>query len=279
MILLVDIGNTRVKWARLNGAAPGPQSAAVHAGWSVDDFIDTVLNTGGRPRRVLIGNVAGGQIADVARAAVVRACGIEPEIIRTAAAAAGVRNAYADPTKLGVDRWLALIAARALEPGAACVVDVGTAMTIDGLDARGQHLGGVIVPGPELMVSSLLRNTSDLAAFSREGSTSAALFADNTLGAIRQGVVHALAALIARAAETMRQTLGVGPALLLTGGDADRLQAAIGVPYRSVPDLVLHGLAVLARVSPGDGPGGERADASAPPTDDSHADRGRRSGR
>lgn len=246
MMLLLDVGNTRLKWARLEDGVLGAQSAAAHAGWTSDEFIRNVLMRGGRPTRALVGNVAGGRLAEMLRSAIANVCGIQAEFVRTSAQAGGVRNAYPDPTKLGVDRWLALLGARALERGAACVVDVGTAMTIDGLDASGQHLGGVIVPGPELMIGSLLRSTSDLAALSREGKASRTLFADNTLGAIRQGSVHALAALVVRAVETMRDSLGDCPALLVTGGDADQVQDAIGLPIRLVPDLVLRGLAVLA---------------------------------
>jgi type III pantothenate kinase len=119
-------------------------------------------------------------------------------------------------------------------------------MTIDGLDASGQHLGGVIVPGPDLMVSSLLKNTSDIAQRAASGQARDELFADNTLGAIQQGAVQALAALIERAAETLRKQLGQAPVLLLTGGASGRIQAAMHTAGREIPDLVLRGLAVVA---------------------------------
>jgi type III pantothenate kinase len=119
--------------------------------------------------------------------------------------------------------------------------------TIDGVAADGRHLGGVIVPGPDLMVASLLKNTSDIAQRAQQGDTNDGLFADNTLGAIRQGAEHALGALIERAVGMMRRTMGEMPQLLVTGGASDRVEKAIGLPYRAVPDLVLQGLAVLAR--------------------------------
>ena len=123
---------------------------------------------------------------------------VHPEFVESGATAGGVRSAYAEPAKLGVDRWMAMIGARTMDPRTACVVSIGTAMTIDGLDGAGRHLGGVIVPGPDLMVGSLLRNTSEIARRAEQGSVGAKLLADNTLGAITQGATHALAALSAR---------------------------------------------------------------------------------
>jgi type III pantothenate kinase len=247
--LLIDIGNTRIKWARLVGNDLAEQSAAVHAEWTREDFIQHVLNSGPRAERVLIANVGGQRMGELARAALAHAWQIEPQFVHSLAQQAGIRNAYPEPAKLGVDRWLAMLGARALEPRPLCVVSVGTAMTIDGLDGAGRHLGGVIVPGPQLMVTSLLRNTSDIAQRAIGGRAGDALFADNTLGAIQQGAVQALAALVERALETMRRELGESPVLLLTGGASGRIRPAIQAPGREIADLVLRGLAVVAAQS------------------------------
>jgi type III pantothenate kinase len=246
MTLLVDIGNTRIKWARLAGTTLSEQSAAPHAGWTADTFVESILDSGPRAGRVLIGNVGGARMAAVAREALSKAWSIEPEFIASTKAAGGVRSSYPEPAKLGVDRWLAMIGARSLERGAVCVVSVGTAMTIDGLDASGRHLGGVIVPGPELMVSSLLKNTSEIARRAQQGTTSDRLFADNTLGAIHQGAEHALAALIERSVQSIASEVAQSPKLLLTGGGAARVAKAVHLSHQVILDLVLRGLAVLA---------------------------------
>ena len=246
MLLLIDIGNTRIKWARLVDGRIGEQSAAVHANWTSDDFIQQVLNSGPRAERVFIANVGGKRMGDLAQAAIAQAWQSEPRFVHSPAAQAGIRNAYPEPAKLGVDRWLAMLGGRSLEARPLCVVSVGTAMTIDGLDANGQHLGGVIVPGPDLMVSSLLKNTSDIAQRAASGQARDELFADNTLGAIQQGAVQALAALVDRAQETLEKQLGQAPALLLTGGASSRIHGAIHFAGREIPDLVLRGLAVVA---------------------------------
>lgn len=246
MALLIDVGNTRIKWARFEDGVLQPQSAAPHADWSVQTFVDTILQRGTRSDRVLVSNVAGARMADVVRTAVVQTWQIEAQFVTSTPMAGGIRNAYSQPAKLGVDRWLAMIGAHALEHGPVCVVSVGTAMTIDAVAADGNHLGGVIVPGPDLMIGSLLTNTSDIAQRAQQGSTGNGLFADNTLGAIRQGAEQALGALVERAVGAMRRTLNETPKVLVTGGASDRVEKTLGVPYRLVPDLVLQGLAVLA---------------------------------
>jgi len=246
MLLLIDIGNTRIKWARADAQGLGEQSAAVHANWTEQDFVQQVLAAGPKAERVLIANVGGKRMGDLAQAALLQQWQLQAQFMQSPAAGAGLRNAYPEPAKLGVDRWMAMLGGRSLEAGPICVVSVGTAMTIDGLDASGRHLGGVIVPGPDLMVSSLLKNTSEIAQRAATGRTQEQLFADNTLGAIQQGAVQALAALVDRAVETMRDQLGHAPALLLTGGASARLRGAIRSPGKEVPDLVLRGLCVAA---------------------------------
>lgn len=246
MLLLIDIGNTRIKWARADAQGLGEQSAAVHANWAEQDFVQQVLDTAARAERVVIANVGGKRMGDLVQAALLRHWQLQPQFMHSPAAGAGLRNAYPEPAKLGIDRWMAMLGARSLEAGPICVVSVGTAMTIDGVDTSGQHLGGVIVPGPDLMVSSLLKNTSDIAQRAATGRTQQQLFADNTLGAIQQGAVQALAALVDRSMDTMRDQLGQVPALLLTGGASARLRGAIHCPGREIPDLVLRGLLVGA---------------------------------
>ena len=246
MKLLIDIGNTRIKWARSDRHGIGPLTAAVHADWGHDHVRDNLTRTSQRPDRVLISNVGGARIAELLSSVTQDAWGITPEFFQSTAQAGGLRNAYPEPAKLGVDRWMAMIGARAMNPGLVCIANVGTAMTIDAVDARGEHVGGTIVPGPDLMITSLLHSTSDIAVRAREGEVSVGLFANNTLGGITQGAAHALAALIDRSATALERQFGEPATLLLTGGASSRLEPFIGTPYRTVPDLVLRGLDVLS---------------------------------
>ena len=247
MDLLIDIGNTRIKWASLDEESIGIQSAVAHAALTRDQLIEQVLQNE-RPECVLVSNVGGARMAELLTDALAHRWGMSPTFVESSAEACGVRNSYPEPRKLGVDRWLGMIAVHALEERATCVVGVGTAMTIDAVTADGMHLGGVIVPGPDLMISSLMRGTSDILSRAADGSIATQLFADNTLGAVHQGAVNALAALVERAIDAIRLNLHVSPAVILTGGACERVEPLIAAPCIVIPDLVLQGLAVL-RVS------------------------------
>jgi type III pantothenate kinase len=249
MTLLVDVGNTRVKWARLDaGGELGPQSAAAHAGWSAEEWRSVVLDGAGAGR-VLASSVAG-EATNSALAAAARATGSWPvEFVATASEAAGVRNGYADPRLLGVDRWVAVIGAWNRVHACCVVADIGTAATIDVVAADGGHRGGYIVPGPMLMVGALLRSTSDLAP--RHAASGVAVhetgFADNTRDAIERGCRLALAALIERSFADAAQVAKEGrPSLLVTGGAATEVLPYLRIEAEHVPDLVLRGLRELA---------------------------------
>lgn len=246
MTLLIDIGNTRIKWAVLESRTIGAQSAASYAVWDRAALNAQMLSSLAKPKRVLIANVGGEAIARLVSEGIHAKWAVTSEFVAPLAQAAGVRCGYVNPAKLGVDRWLGVIAAFHQRRGAACVVNVGTAMTIDGVDATGQHLGGVIVPGPDLAVASLLRNTSDVAAHAQSGEIQDALFADNTLGAVHQGATHMLAAIVERSVATMRARFGETPALIFSGGASHRVAQLVNLNFETIPDLVLQGLAVLA---------------------------------
>lgn len=236
---LFDLGNTRLKCAQLVQGRCGEVVAFAH---DVADFasrLDALL-----PRR---GGVA--HVASVASSAStvelldrLAARFARIDIARTQASCAGVRIAYADPSKLGVDRFLALLGAHE-RGGAALVVGVGTALTIDLIDAGGQHHGGRIAPSPALMREALHARAPVLPG---DGGTRVA-FAGDTADALASGCEGAALALVADSIAAARERLGIAPALLLHGGGAPALQAALpdAVP---MPSLVLEGLACWARL-------------------------------
>ena len=251
MTLLVDIGNTRVKWARLaSDGRTSALSAAAYAGWSVREWRDALF--GGPPvGQVLVSSVAG-EAVDARLVAAAQLAGIAGvRFVASTREAAGVRNGYADPSLLGVDRWVAAIGAYAHVRGACVVADVGTAATIDVVTATGMHRGGYIVPGPALMVGSLLRSTSDLGErHAASGDSLAdAGFADNTRDAIERGCRLALAALVDRCVLDVAGAGGSPPRLLVTGGAAADVIPYLRSAAEPLPDLVLRGLAVLAGTS------------------------------
>jgi type III pantothenate kinase len=148
---------------------------------------------------------------------------------------------------LGSDRWSALIGAWTKARSALCVVDVGTAVKVDSVDAAGRHLGGLIVPGIYMMREALMTKTSDIAEAAEHSTPSmAGVLANNTMGAVSRGAVFALAGLADRAAEVIEQSTGVKPKLFITGGDAGMITGTMRTRGEIVPDLVLQGLAVIA---------------------------------
>ena len=248
-MLLVDIGNSRVKWATYDHAQLGPQSASAYSNWTMVDWRRALFQAPGIDN-VLVASVAGEASAALLTEAARLETGRPAVFVSTNHEAGGVRNAYPEPRLLGVDRWLAAIAAYRLAGGACCVADVGTAATLDGVTGDGQHLGGFIVPGPELMMRSLWRGTADLASHTAtSGAAAGALFADNTRDAIDRGCRLAVAAMVDRAVLEMTRRLGSTPELILTGGGASGIEALVETPARHVPDLVLRGLAVVAAES------------------------------
>jgi type III pantothenate kinase len=127
------------------------------------------------------------------------------------------------------------------------VVDAGTALTVDAVDGGGRHLGGFIVPGPRLMVNSLLRGTSDLAdRWAWDTAPDPAGFPGSTREAIEQGCLTALASLVTTACQRLATQAGQTPHLVLTGGAAPALVPWITQPIDLAPDLVLQGLARIA---------------------------------
>ena len=254
MILLLDVGNTRIKWAQLLDGALTPQQSLMHREVTSEEWIKQLFRERFRPRRLLVANVAGAGMENTIRVEAQRRWQLAPEFAVSQAYACEVTNAYPQPTSLGVDRWLALIAARHLAPGWACVIDAGTALTIDALDATGLHLGGLIIPGTRMMMDALLDRTSDIARKAREFAGQAAgkiaektVFASSTAQAVASGSIYALAAAADRAvADLTRRAAGEAPRIYLTGGDAEHLKRAMTSPAEVVPDLVLRGLAVTA---------------------------------
>lgn len=242
MKLLLDLGNTRLKWA-LQGAAGWTAQGAL--GWDED------IGALAEHWRALppTAGAIGASVVDAAReqqvAARIRTCfGCAVSWLRTPAAACGVRSAYAEPQRLGVDRFLSMVTAHADGLGDCVLVGVGTALTLDALAADGRHLGGLIAPGPRLMQQALLGATAQVRPQHAGTLVDAA---DNTADAVRSGCWQAAAALVERFVVRMAPRLGGAPVVRLDGGDAAGLVPLLAVPAQSASDSVLRGLALWAQ--------------------------------
>jgi type III pantothenate kinase len=243
MRLLLDLGNTRLKWALQ--AQPDGWLARGAVDWEEGLAAALASAWAGLPRPE---QVIAASVVDAAREAQVAAMAERlfartPTWLRTPAHACGVRNAYAEPQRLGVDRFLAMVAAHA-DGRAPCVLaGVGTALTLDALAADGRHLGGLIAPGPRLMQQSLLDATARVRP-ERPGEI--VELADNTADAVASGCWQAAAALVERFATRSAARFGTAPALILGGGDATPLLPLLSLPAKLSQDGVLRGLAVWA---------------------------------
>ncbi len=247
MILLIDAGNTRLKWAWLTDDGLSGQMAAVHRGAQPAAWAGAVFDARHRATRVLASNVAGAAMAETLARLAREAYGVAVEFVTAAPEYRGVINGYHDPGLLGADRWLAVIGAWMRVRGAVCVVDAGTAVKVDSIDAAGRHLGGFIVPGVRMMHEALMSRTSDIAAAAARGAQRpGGVLADNTVAAVSRGALLALAGLVDRTLEMVERAAGVRPRLIVTGGDAGALTEVMRVPCEVVPNLVLEGLAALA---------------------------------
>jgi type III pantothenate kinase len=173
---------------------------------------------------------------------------LEAEMVEVAIRHRGLTCGYEDPARLGVDRWMALIAARARHRGAICVVDCGTAVTVDAVTRQGAHLGGVIFPGIHLMRLSLAGETGSLPKV--EGAAEGQVLGRSTQQCILIGTLLAVASTINSLRSRIEARLGGGSRFFLTGGDGGRLDGHLEGEYTYVPELVLDGLAVVATESP-----------------------------
>jgi len=235
MILCIDSGNSRIKYGLWDGHAWVLNASCSHADSA---RLGELLDQDMVPARIMLSNVAG-----VAAEARIRTAlgswGEQLEVVSSTALACGVRNGYREPARLGVDRWCALIGARALRPGALLVVMAGTATTIDTLDAAGNFLGGLILPGQQLMLAALARDTAALPFAAGQYDA----WPTGTDDAIVSGAIEAQAGAIERAWQRLQ---GSERHCLLSGGNAKLLLPHLAMAASWTDNLPMLGLKELA---------------------------------
>jgi type III pantothenate kinase len=205
-----------------------------------------VLRDTSNVHRIAVVSVGGAELDRRFAAEAKRATGVSPEFIASARSGGGITTRYTEPWRLGVDRFAGAVGGYHLtRPNPVCVINAGTAITIDLVDASGVHQGGAIIPGPELMVKSLLRNTNGIQRRTRGGKASGGFFARHTRAAVEQGSLYTAAAIIDRAHVEASRTLAQPPRVLLAGGAADRIRPFLTCEPENAPDIVLRGLGVL----------------------------------
>lgn len=242
MDLLIDVGNSSIKWASCEAGVLDSIGFSLHEGLkNPAGVFDSVWGEHQTPDRVFVSNVAGELFSTAFISWIKEFWGCPVVFVETQSEAFGVVNGYTEPEKLGIDRWLALIGARSLTQDAVVIVDVGTAITIDAMDKHGQHLGGVIAPGLNMMQTALIENTGGI-----KSGTQTEKFqcpANNTQEAIFSGAHNAVAGMINQTVNLFQEKMETPILFLITGGDAKRFLPILANQYQHEPELVLYGLA------------------------------------
>lgn len=258
-LLLLDAGNTRLKWAVLDTHLAGTQDCkSGDAGDGLSEPFhwldqgaldyDGLLNlpalcqqTGALTACYGI-NVAGDAVAGSIQQALAHT-GVTPVWLRAIGAAGGVTNGYRSPESLGADRWAALRAARQRTPEAALVVSAGSALTVDALSADGQFLGGMILPGIQMMRQALANATAQVGIQNGEVRT----WPNTTADAVETGLMAACTGAIETLYGRVEKTAAAKPQVFLTGGDAPRIAPFLSLNARIIPGLVLEGAYYLSQ--------------------------------
>lgn len=238
--LLVDAGNSRLKWAELDAAGGfSAQQALAYAGRPALESFINLLDSYSEVRHVTLVHV----LTHLFEESVVETCaerGIHLQIARSAASAYGITSGYQAPQALGADRFVGLVAAHYLVDRKACIViDCGTAVTIDAVEKNGHHLGGLIMPGLQLSADALIARAQNPLSLSFEHPT---IFADGTARAIGGGCLFGLVGAIEGICQRMQHAMSAPLVRILTGGDAEHLRPWMPGDCLIIPDLLMQGL-------------------------------------
>ena len=244
MKLLLDIGNTAVKWAMNEAGTFTAQGYFVHRDAEFERLAQQDWSALVTPERVVAVNVAGDEVAAALGAYVAKAWECPIEFVEARAADHGVINAYPVPGELGADRWVAMIAAHHQVEGDVCVFDCGTAITVDLVTASGEHRGGLILPGIDMLVETLQANTAGIQLPDMAGMTG--LLGRGTREGVTGGVERLLAAAIDRIVADIQADSDAAVSFISTGGDAERLLSHMNTTLQYEPLLVLQGLAIMS---------------------------------
>ena len=248
--LAIDIGNTRLKWSLYDAARPEASLLAHGA-----EFLDHIERLADgpwadlpAPASMLGCVVAGDAVRRRAEEQVTERFDCSPRWVVSSAAEAGIVNGYDHPTRLGADRWVAMIGARhrMLAEGPArpmVVVMIGTAVTVEAIDVHGKFLGGLILPGHGIMLRALESGTAGLHVPTGDVRE----FPTNTSDALTSGGTYAIAGAIERMVQHVRAHDGAEPACYMTGGAGWKMAPAMSTEFQLVESLIMDGLLVIAQ--------------------------------
>lgn len=246
--MAIDVGNTRLKWALYD--APRPGAALIAQGAEFLDHIDKLAEGAWAalpaPDCMLGCVVAGDAVKHQVREQL-EVWDVQPSWVVSSASEAGLTNGYDHPSRLGADRWVAMIGARHQiltreRARPLVVVMVGTAVTVECVDAKGRFLGGLILPGHGIMLRALESGTAGLHVPTGE----VRIFPTNTSDALTSGGTYAIAGAVERMVQHVLQHCGEAPACIMTGGAGWKMAPSMTRPFELVDNLIFDGLLVMA---------------------------------
>ncbi|MBY0483397.1 type III pantothenate kinase [Nitrosomonas sp.] len=241
-ILAIDSGNSFIKWGLFN------HGCCLKLGKIQYDKIQDVKNDFKvlqAPESIIISHVSREATKNQICEQISR-WPVKPHWIRSCAFQCGVTNSYSNPAQLGCDRWASLIAAWEMQQQACLVINIGTAVTIDALSESGEFLGGIILPGFHLMLNSLQRGTQLFNA----GMSTYEDFPINTNSAIQSGIIHSVIGAIERMYNLLSLKINHPvKTSIVSGGGVSLLSPFITIPIKTIDNLVLKGLVLIAEDS------------------------------
>ena len=247
--LALDVGNTRLKWAFYDAPHPGATLIAHGAEFleNIDKLAEGPWSTLPEPDQIL-GCIVAGDAIRRRVSAQLELWDATPQWVVASSAEAGLVNGYDHPTRLGADRWVAMIGARhrILARGQRCplvVVMVGTAVTVEAIDVDGKFLGGIIIPGHGIMLRALESGTAGLHVPTGEVTD----FPTNTSDALTSGGTFAIAGAVERMIQHVTQRCGAPPVCIMTGGAGWKMAPSMSVPFELVDSLIFDGLLEIAQ--------------------------------
>ena len=243
--LLLDVGNSHLKWGVLNENNIDQRGSVSQEKIRQQGLAALTRKLPRRVESVCISNVAGTNFGTRLSGVIGIHCNVDVHFARSEKCGWGVTNSYKQPRLLGVDRWVAMVAAWAELKSSCLIVDAGTAVTLDAINDNGFHIGGQIIPGVETMLSSLSSATIGISSLKipmKRSADQLKIFGQNTKEAIHEGTQNAVLGLVERAIR-MLQSNGYDSTVILTGGGAKDIFEAFNEKSLYRPNLVLHGLA------------------------------------
>ncbi len=247
--LAIDVGNTRLKWALYDHPSPQGQLLAHGAEFleNIDRLSEGPWSTLAKPDQMLGCVVAGDAIKRRVQEQM-ELWDFTPQWVVPSAQEAGLTNGYDHPSRLGSDRWVAMIGARhrMLATGQSrplVVVMVGTAVTVEAIDAQGRFLGGLILPGHGIMLKALESGTAGLHVPTGE----VRMFPTNTSDALTSGGTYAIAGACERMVQHLRAHTGMEPMCVMTGGAGWKMAPSMAIEFELVDNLIFDGLLTLAQ--------------------------------